>query len=63
MVTVLAVVAGFGIPSACALVAFRWWLDAQPKPAPRDELEARIAQLEAWKMTQGFQQLAGKNFR
>lgn len=63
MVTVLAVALGFGIPSACALVAFRWWLDFHPKPAPRDELEARVLQLETWKTAQGFQQLTGRNLR
>lgn len=49
MVTVLAVGLGFGIPSIAGLVAFRWWLNAKPKPATTPELEVRVTKLEDWR--------------
>lgn len=43
------------VPCATLLVAFRWWLDARPKPQPQspasDVLE-RVVQLEAWRTRQ-----------
>lgn len=38
------------LPCVTFLVAFRWWLDARPKPGavPTDLME-RLQQLEAWR--------------
>ena len=57
MVTALVALVGFGIPCGCGLVAFRWWLDARPKPTPTGELDVRLRTLEDWKQRQEFAQV------
>ena len=55
--TALVVALAAGIPCAAALLGFRWWLDARPKPVPRDELELRLKALEEWKQRVEFSQV------
>jgi hypothetical protein len=37
------------LPCVTFLVAFRWWLDARPRPGAPSDLLERVQQLEAWR--------------
>lgn len=45
------------LPCATFLVAFRWWLDARPKPGEPSDVAARLQKLEAWRQANEFGKL------
>ena len=45
------------LPCATFLVAFRWWLDARPKPGEPSDIAARLQKLEAWRQANEFGKL------